>query len=175
MYKPDSKMKKLLAAKDYRDNISAAYVWPDGIVLVEERTVPIGEGYNTTVRIRHAFATEVTIRRHALDDNYRCTSLPVDYVYMYQPAILFYGVQSIVFTTAQGTEAMKAHNVTTTACELITADGIRTTSLEIIGMRGGPNKAEESRNPTMKTYAAYIEATKYESDSPLIIHTPAAQ
>ena len=128
MFKPNSKAKKLLQAADR--TMSAAYLYPDGVVIVEKQSVKAkGAKERNQVEVAHVYHCPIKFFTNANDDDLTCRRIVV-----YDPLMILHGVEFVDVYYHGGSKAMKKRDIDCVSVRLTTPDGghVRDTMLPFL-------------------------------------------
>lgn len=112
MFTPNSKAKKLL--KTYGNQL---YLWRDGAVIEEKKTVKIAKDLTQDVYVYHYYPCEITItaRQYETDQNnwcnYRSQSVTVNYVRIMRGHLALHGVKHIEITFGSSSETSASKGI----------------------------------------------------------------
>jgi len=116
MFQPNAKVRKILASA------RAAYVYPDGVVVWEEKTAKTGK-YESKIDVYHVFECDVHFYSSDYSQNWdsgaKAHSLTV-----FDPKLLISGLKNIRIAYHNQSDAMKERNIDSTGVYLFMPNGM---------------------------------------------------
>ena len=121
MFKPDSTFKRL--AKHYNN---CAYVYRDGIMVWEKRTVKSGN-YTTEISINHFWPCEIVLRSQDYNAKFSSDGMKCRRVIVSNPAELLSGLERIEVHYHNGSDHSREVNLQVTTVVLYAPNGMEWT------------------------------------------------
>lgn len=128
MFKPNAKIKKLLKTA------RCAYIYRDGVVIYEEKSVRIGK-YDTSIDVYHVIPCEISILSNDYNKSHYSDCERVNRIVCHNPKMLIGGLESVSVAFGNSSEKSRQMGISATTITFTGRDGLefRINSLSFLG------------------------------------------
>lgn len=117
MFQPNAKVRKVLA------KARAAYVYPDGVVVWEEKTARNGK-YETKIDVYHVFPCDISFYSSDYSENWGSGPTKAHSLTVFDPKLLISGLDNIRIAYHNQSDAMKERRIDSTGVYLFMPNGM---------------------------------------------------
>lgn len=145
MFTPTAKIRKMIV----NGQIDSGYIYRNGIVLRERKTVKLTKDQDTTVTITHVFPCEIYIDACDHGNSNNWATAKVNRIVLHDANLIAYGVRSVHVTLGNGSNATREKGISLTDVAITTSDGVRLSSRSVNNLTCG------GAEPQPNTYQHY--------------------